>query len=127
MGEEAWGKAGSVIMSGYRWEGGNGREIIDDIRRGYNLYKRPRFQREGDVEVVTSNDEWSWRGSIPGAQRLGEHPTSPSRDVKSQMFGAPVSRPGARGGRFGTLSGTRRDRPRRLQPKLCPKALTGAG
>ena len=31
-------------------------EIIDDIRRGYNLYKRPRFQRERDIEVVTSND-----------------------------------------------------------------------
>ena len=44
-----------MVMSGYRWKGGNGGEIIDDIRRGYNLYKRPRFQNERDIEVVTSN------------------------------------------------------------------------
>lgn len=37
--------------------GGDGKEIIDDIRRrrSYNLYKRPRFQRERNVQPVTSN------------------------------------------------------------------------
>lgn len=44
-----------MVMIGYRWKEGNGGEIINDIRRGYDLYKRPRFQRERDFEVVTSN------------------------------------------------------------------------
>lgn len=46
----------SVVVSEYGWKQGNGVEIINDIRRGYNLYKRPRFQRERDIEVVTSDD-----------------------------------------------------------------------
>ena len=33
----------------------------------------------------------SWRGSIPGAQRLREHPTSPSRNLKSPLSVVPVS------------------------------------
>jgi len=47
--------AESVVGSGYRRKGGNGGEIIHDIRRGDNLYKRPRFQRERDIEVLTSD------------------------------------------------------------------------
>ena len=42
-------------MSEYRCKGDNGREIIDGTRRSYNLCKRPRFQREGDIQVVTSD------------------------------------------------------------------------
>lgn len=30
-------------------------EIINDIQRSYNLYKRPEFQTERDIEIVTSN------------------------------------------------------------------------
>ena len=45
----------SVVMSEYRWKRGNGGEIIDDIRRSYNLYKCPRLQKERDIQVVTSN------------------------------------------------------------------------
>jgi len=45
----------SVVVVEYRWKGGNGGEIINDIQRGGNLYKRPRFQRERDIQVVTSN------------------------------------------------------------------------
>ena len=74
----------SVVMSGYKWKEGNGGEIINDIRRSYNLYKRPRFQKERDIEAMDfKRYDWSWRGSIPGAQRLREHPTSTSRNVES--------------------------------------------
>lgn len=47
-----------MVIIGYRWKGGDGGEILNDIRRGYNLYKRPRFwrERERDVRVVTSDD-----------------------------------------------------------------------
>ena len=55
-GEKHGQEVEDVVVSGYRWKGGNGGEIIDDIRRGYNLYKRPRFQRERDIEVATSDD-----------------------------------------------------------------------
>lgn len=48
------GKVESVEMNGYKWKGGDGGEIINDIRRSYNLYKRPRFQRERNT-LVTSN------------------------------------------------------------------------
>ena len=41
---------------------------------------------QGSGERGTSNDEWSWRGSIPDAQRLREHPTSPGRNVKSRTL-----------------------------------------
>ena len=32
-----------------------------------------------------------WRGSFPSAQHLREHPTSPNRNVKSQVFVVPAS------------------------------------
>ena len=82
----------SVVMSGYKWKEGNGGEIINDIRRSYNLYKRPRFQKERDIEAMDfKRYDWSWRGSIPGAQRLGEHPTSLSHNVKSRMAAVAAS------------------------------------
>ena len=41
-----------MVGSGYSRKGGNGGEIIHDIRRGDNLYKRPN---EEDIEVLTSD------------------------------------------------------------------------
>jgi len=82
------GKAESVEMNGYKWKGGDGGEIINDIRRSYNLYKRPRFQTERNIQVVLQTV--SSGGSIPGAQRLRVHPTSHSRNVKSRMFVVPA-------------------------------------
>ena len=41
-------------MSEYRCNGKNGGEVIDDdTRRSYNLYKRPRLQRERDIQAVS--------------------------------------------------------------------------
>jgi len=67
----------NVVMNGYRWKGGNRGKIIDDIRRGYNLYKRPRFQNERDTEVVTSNDMFG-----PGEV------ASPARSVSESILQA---------------------------------------
>lgn len=91
-------------------------EIIDDIRRSYNLYKRPRFQREG--YRGTDFKRHDRRGSFPSAQHLREHPTSPNRNVKSQVFVVPASERSARGGRSEKFSATSRERPRHLQPEL---------
>jgi len=32
-------------------------DIIDDIRRGYNLYKRPGFRKERDIETMSGPGE----------------------------------------------------------------------
>lgn len=42
-------------MSEYRCKRENGGQIIDDTRRSYNSYKRPRFQSERDIQPVTSD------------------------------------------------------------------------
>ena len=42
-------------MSEYRRKRENDGEIIDDTRRIYNLYNRPRFQKERDIRLATSD------------------------------------------------------------------------
>lgn len=77
-GRKHGGKAEGVTMSGYKWKGGNGEEIINDIRRGYNLYKRPRFQREGMSKL--------WLQTMSGPGEVA----SPAHSVSGSILQAPA-------------------------------------
>jgi len=101
---------------------------MGDIRRGDNLYKRPRFQKERDIAAVTSN----------GIIGLGEV-ASPTHCVSESILQALAVTSSPQCLSYRRRSGSKRRptwgrsaqpdaiAPRRLQPKLCPKALSDTG
>jgi len=96
-------------------------EIISDIRRGDNLYKRPRFQTERVIAAVTSN-------GIIGSGEVAPPAHCASDSILRAL--AVTYRPCSGSERRPTWGRSAQPdaiAPRPLQPKLCPKALAGIG
>ena len=109
-------------------EGKKRSQIINDIRRGDNLYKRPRFQRERDIAVVTSNGIIGYGEVAPPAHCVSESILQ-ALGVTSSLQ-CLLYRPCSGSKRRPTRGRSAQPDaivPRRLQPKLCPKALVGSG